>query len=86
MDVAVCNFGSDLGALDPGSQVRCVCAVHCAQKTAPNSDWCLAMRLAGVSLGRFRSTEPSQTLYMGPPPSGQVNWLSASCSDAPVWR
>eukprot|EP00959_Pyramimonas_sp_CCMP1952_P023469 493230-Pyramimonas_sp.AAC.1 len=64
--------------------MRCVWAVHSAQKTAPNSDWCLARRLAGGSLERSRSTVPSQTLYMGPPPCGSVSRLSASRSDEPV--
>eukprot|EP00959_Pyramimonas_sp_CCMP1952_P405822 8505304-Pyramimonas_sp.AAC.1 len=67
MVVSVCCLGSDLGSLEPGSQMRCVCAVHSAQKTAPNSDWYLARRLAGVSSLRSKSTVPSQTLYMGPP-------------------
>eukprot|EP00959_Pyramimonas_sp_CCMP1952_P138012 2888743-Pyramimonas_sp.AAC.1 len=71
MSVAACSLGSDLGALDPEIRIRCALAVQSAQKTAPSSDWSLAMRLAGVSLERSRSTEPSQTLYMGPPPSGQ---------------
>eukprot|EP00959_Pyramimonas_sp_CCMP1952_P000553 10502-Pyramimonas_sp.AAC.1 len=67
MVASVCSLGSDLGSLDPGNQMRCARAVHSAQKTAPNSGWYLARRLAGVSSLRSRPTVPSQTLYMGPP-------------------